>query len=354
MSTYKLLELPPLPGGKFSLATGINSFGQVCGVADSSGSGSPHPVVWSLSPDASQVVDMQDLGTMGTGSKASAINGLGHVVGVSGGRAFLWTPGTGLIDLGQRYATALNDADVVVGGDQERALVWTLQTGWLELNLTALGPISRSTAAAINNPGEIAGAYLDSTTWRPFRTSTLGGAVSGGISGEPFGINDSGRVVGGSMAAFNSIEAFYWDANVAPVSIGVSGGALTSVGEGGRGVGDRVGAVQFDPFAWDQANGISELNGAIDDTLGWVLKDAAAINDLGQIVGWGFAPTFDWRAYVLSPLEVTIPNPRHYEIFYKVIGGRAGGRQLVFPPGGGRPRPVPTDPVSRIIAAKPR
>ncbi len=53
-------------------------------------------------------------------------------------------------------------------------------------------------------------------------------------------------------------------------------------------------------FIWDSGNGIRDLNTLIDPSLGWHLTEANAINDNGQIVGWG-EHNGQTRAFLLTP-----------------------------------------------------
>jgi probable HAF family extracellular repeat protein len=47
---------------------------------------------------------------------------------------------------------------------------------------------------------------------------------------------------------------------------------------------------------------MTDLNSPIATNSGWLLKVAAAINDNGQIVGWGVNPSGEIHAFLLTPL----------------------------------------------------
>jgi probable HAF family extracellular repeat protein len=122
---------------------------------------------------------MVDLGTLGgTSSSANDINASGQVAGrsdtASGAeRAFLWTVGSGMVDLGmpggvdgRSQADGINDAGRVVGSfvpdadGNDRGYQWTAAGGMVELpTLTGI----ESAAKAINNVGLMAG-YGDIAT----------------------------------------------------------------------------------------------------------------------------------------------------------------------------------------------
>ena len=134
----------------------------------------------------------------------------------------------------------------------------------------------------------------------------------GGSSTVPIGINDLGDVVGSSTLAGNVIShAFLW-----------SGGALHDLGalpghaySQARDVNNRRQVVglsyasifQFansHAFLW-QDGVMVDLNTPATAAAGWVLAAAMAINDAGQIVGYGFRNGFTQRAFLLDNGVVT-------------------------------------------------
>ena len=250
------------PAGGSSTARAINAAGQVAGVTEhigpvASGQFSSHPFVWT------EGVGMLDLSTLPMPGffpvSASHVNTLGQVSGgafsttgnpLAGlpSHAFLWTPGTGIRDLGTLLngevssAAALNDEGQVAGSSntefgplrgfpnrvQHHAFLWTMAAGMLDLG--ALGG-RNSDAVALNALGQVAGHSdtangIDPTAaplahaffWSPTgpaagRMLDLG-TLAGGVSSAAAGLNDSGQVVGTSGTSPTSPlpHAFIWTA----------------------------------------------------------------------------------------------------------------------------------------------
>lgn len=91
-----MVDLPPLHGGIFSAAAGINAGGVVAGFSTIQGGGTDHAVLWINGK-------VQDLGTLagGTVSVASANNDARQVAGGSNSagtdtHAILWSKGQGM------------------------------------------------------------------------------------------------------------------------------------------------------------------------------------------------------------------------------------------------------------------
>ncbi|MDQ3137275.1 MAG: hypothetical protein M3Q93_06790, partial [Gemmatimonadota bacterium] len=161
---------------------------------------------------------MKDLGTLGGDySRAFGINSLGEVVGESktaDGRthAFRWTNGrmTHLLPQGRRsQALGINNGGRVVGAGSRgpRATVWVNS---LPRYLGPLGEISA--AFGINTGGLVVGTTQLNGVSRPLLwtkgvMSDLPAAGGGPASGQAYGINAAGDVVG---ADFTTGRAVLW------------------------------------------------------------------------------------------------------------------------------------------------
>lgn len=127
-STREMTDLTGASATFSSQALAINDSGQIVGYTHSGGYGQPpypqHAFLWD------PVTRMlQDLGALGSMSRAWAINSLGQVVGETSGHAFLWDPAT-------RQMEDLNSFDLIGMNDQN---IWVL-----------------AKASGINDKGQIA------------------------------------------------------------------------------------------------------------------------------------------------------------------------------------------------------
>ncbi len=288
---------------------------------------------------------IQDLGTLGgvnSGGTAIADGALTQVVGYSDTgvgatqHAFLYTSGgvggpagnPQMRDLGtlsgvntdNSTANGLNTLGQVVGDSTTSSATngqtHAFRTGPnLNLNgttddLGTLGGI-RSSANAVNISGQVVGnADRTDGNTHAFRSSANGAANSltdlgtlGGTISDATAINASGQVVGQSDLASadpNAVSrhAFVWTqgatngvaGNMQMTDLGSLGGdsQANGINDAGSIVGFSLLAdgTTFDAFLY-QNNQMVDLNSLIDPNSGWVLQYASAINNNGQIAGYG-------------------------------------------------------------------
>ena len=70
---------------------------------------------------------------------------------------------------------------------------------------------------------------------------------------------------------------------------------------------DPPGGYRSEAITWDDEHGVRKLVDLCDETAeGWLLTQANAINNLGQIVGMGRNPDGYWEAYLLVPEPATL------------------------------------------------
>ncbi|HEY2119930.1 MAG TPA: hypothetical protein VGH37_12145 [Candidatus Acidoferrum sp.] len=333
---YKIIDLGTLPGGTSSQAFAINDLGQVVGAV--SVPEGTHAFLWTDSGG------MQDLGTLpggGAYSYASGINLEGTIAGTSAftqpfdgnTHAFVWTKSSGMQDLGTlgcpdiTGATGINFFSEVVGistippclgGGLYRAFIAYFKSS--DGTIQSLGTLpggSSSTGEAINFFGTIVGysscspcvgyhAFL----WTNNQGMQDLGTLPGGATSAANGINLSDLVVGSSDFQGSVVpHAFLWSKGVGMQDLGVLSGGYYSFALGINDLGDVVGNSQYannyssgeHAFIWSkEKKGMRDLNDLIPRDSRWMLFDARAINNQGQIVGSGIVNQ-QTHAFLLTP-----------------------------------------------------
>lgn len=274
-----LLNLGTL-GGSDSYAYRISDSGVVIGRANNA-AGKNRAFVSVLN---NSLFDISSLDSRlgGSFSAALGVNGSGQIVGyfhtanehmASRNRVFLYGDHR-VTDLGtfggaDGIVTAINDSGQMVGsyGTEPEAdyaaRVAFLYSGGRVINLGTLGG-KVTIAADINNAGQVVG-YSQTTRGESHAFIYSAGVLTdlgmlpGGTQSFAYGINRSAQVVGASdSAAASTLHAFLYSAGV-----------------------------------------MKDLNSLIPANSGWVLTEARAINNNGQIVGNGIKDG-QQRAFLLS------------------------------------------------------
>jgi probable HAF family extracellular repeat protein len=269
-SNGQLLEISPPPGNTDISVTDINNVGQV--LANSFNANVPFPDVTPLiySDGTAQSLGIED-------GIAFAINDSGQAVGAAEG-IFLYSNGT-VIKLGRDAAYGINNAGQIVG-------VLNTNSAFLYDNgaITNLGTLpgdNYSSAEDINDLGQVVGysgpSGISDTTAFLYSSTTgmisLGRLFSTDSYSVALGINNEGQVVGWSGTNSN----FY-----------------TTSGEGIR--------------AFLYSDGImQDLNSLIAPGSDFILTQAQAINDRGEIVGAG-SINGELHAVLLTPQQ-DVPEP---------------------------------------------
>ncbi len=340
---YSLTDLGVLPNGTYSAATAINNRGEVVGYSHTSessgysncfGANVSSPFIWAQSTgmlplDSPPPVDFgYGNGVRPCGGSAHGINDDGLVVGSlnygSGSgvglfRPFVWKSGNGMQVLmdGNGGAKAVNNLGLVVGGASYNAFRWSSAMGFETLGIAA----QDSGASGVNDLNQVVGySQIEACNRGPVVWDSEGHpqwlTLSNLIATLPvheylcanqaIAINNTGTVIGSVLAIGIARPQFGWI---------YKDGAAESLGElpGSEGTGTTplginnsehvVGESKGSAFIWTRANGIRDLNSLLDESAaGWRLNAANAINDNGQIVGYGLH-NGEQKAFLLNPIR---------------------------------------------------
>jgi len=316
--SYTITELGGLKG-RASEASALNNLGQVVGTAVTETQPTGTAILW----DGGRLFDLG-------GSDGTGINCWGQIALYAGGHATLWENGrsTDLGTLGGRssYPTAINEGGQIVGDSDINPRTSSRHAFlWDQGQMTDLGTLGArfSYAQDLNNVRQVVGyALLPSTLgggahaflWEKGQLSDLG--TLGGRSSEAHAINDSGQVVGSSDTrgetnrnlppgiVWEKVHAFLWQKGEM-TDLGTLGGDYsTAVDLNSRGqiIGSATTVTgQARSFLWQKGQ-MSDLQSLILPEAGWEGLIATAINDVGQIVGYG-SHGGQPRAFQMSPAQ---------------------------------------------------
>ncbi len=320
--TYTVTDLGTLPGNTVSEAYALSDTGEAAGTS----SNPTGAIAVMFSGGTVTNINM----VVNNVSLATAINGSGEIAGYkiiqsnvnSESRAFLYSNGrmtnvtsASLFPSGTE-AYGINNSGEVVG------------TGYLSDSnfhaflysggkMTDLGPSGayQATAYAINTPGQIVGTYaLNSGASGTFLYTngmmSLLPPPAGSSIGYGSAINDKGEIAG-----YLFVNASYHAAkfsNGSWTDLGTITGADYNVALGINLSGQIVGTSRFPstykPFKEGKhvpfistAGGLVNLNSRIPSGTGFILTDAVAINETGQILCDGTNASGNEHAVLLSP-----------------------------------------------------
>ena len=340
---YKITDLGSL-GGNTTIAYGVNSHGDAVGFSYSTG-----PGCYFQAFKYSETAGMTDIGlqpNFGGCNYAVSINNSGQIAfngdhhpGSGDYTAHLFSPGSGAIDLGKlpgdavSYAVQLNAWGAVVGGSASSALVgdpflYTPKAGMVDIGNLGGG---RGMAEGINDFAIVVGSARVPTTpagdiWNIGHAFVYTGETGildindlvrtpGWELYDAHAVSDLGLIVGYGQhqtANGNVIDAYrynLWTGQVVDLGTFPGGGISYAydINFSGVIVGaaylDATGAGDFRAALWlPGKSGALNLNDLIPTGTGWTLRQATAINDNGQIVGWGYV-NGETRAFRLDPSE---------------------------------------------------
>ena len=329
MPKYNIIDLGALVGPE-SRANGINNDGVVVGDGKTP---DYRQRAFIYRNGAVQILPLLGGEGLGGGGGALAINDAGLVTGYAADgsgypHTFLYD-GTNMVNLGtlggrQSFGRAISASGQVVGeaeddNNQTRAFLFS---NGVMTNLDSFGG-SESGARGINNSGHVVGAArLPSGKTRGFvynpntGMTTLG--TLGGDNSQALAINNSGQIVGDASTADGYTHAFLYLQGFL-VDLGTFGGfnsIATDISERGQIVGWAEDVhLRSHAFLWHNCV-LYDLNQLIPPGSDWVLTQANAINDSGQIVGFGKKGLVDQndRAFLLTLAQDSPQRPEDNQL----------------------------------------
>lgn len=336
--TYTITDIGVLKGDNESSGFWINNLGEVVGCTDTATvEGYPctglvpgqHAFSWTKSKG------MKDLGTLSgaTVSGAIGINDAGMVVGYSNVKGQLatnfvateWSATGAITSLGTLSGGASSAAFEInsageIAGDSFLSSGIVDATSWTGSKIKNLGALSKAIFTAgldINESGEIVGESVfgygppftsHAFLWNGSTMKDLG-TLSGGITSMANAINSSGVTVGQSdgSSTFGYWHAVLWNSSDKIQDLGTLPGGNYSVAFAINdssvvvGYGNVLGNAAH-AMVWTAAGGMQDLNYLIPTTGGWELINANAINNAGQITGYGVKGGHN-HAFLMTPVN---------------------------------------------------
>lgn len=334
--TYTITDIGVLKGDNESSGFWINNLGEVVGCSDTQTvQGYPctglvagqHAFSWTKSGG------IKDLGTLSgaTVSGAIGLNDSGTVVGYSNIKgqpatnfvAVQWSTTGAITNLGTLWggsssaAFEINSAGVVAG-DSFLSSGVVNATSWTSKKIKNLGALSKAIFTAgldINDNGYIVGESVfgygppftsHGFLWNGSTMKDLG-TLTGGVTSVANSINTSGVIVGQSdgTSTGGHWHAVLWNTSDKIQDLGVIPGGTYSIAFGVNDSSVVVGYGNLSNNAahamvWTSSGGMKDLNSLIPAGSGWVLINANAINNVGQITGYGTKGGHN-HAFLLTP-----------------------------------------------------
>ena len=336
--TYTITDIGVLKGDNESNGFWLNNLGEVVGCSDTqTAEGYPctglvagqHAFSWTKSGG------IKDLGTLSgaTVSGAIGVNDSGTVVGYSNVKgqpatnfvAVQWSSTGAMTNLGTLSGGSSSAAFEInssgeIAGDSFLSSGVVDATSWTNQKIKNLGRLSTAIFTAgldINDNGYIVGesvfGYGPPFTSHAFlwNGSTLKdlGTLSGGVTSMANAINTSGVIVGQSdgTSTRGYWHAVLWNTSDKIQDLGTLPGGNYSVAFGINDSSVVVGYGNLSNNAahamvWTSTGGMQDLNSLIPASSGWVLINANAINNVGQITGYGTKNGHN-HAFLLTPVN---------------------------------------------------
>jgi probable HAF family extracellular repeat protein len=297
-----ITDLGTMEGGYESVASAVNSRGQVAGAADNDVFDANALIMnnfgWTTQTRAYlwQNGIMQDLGTLGgTDAAALMVNENGQVAGVS--------------------YTSSNESEYCANN-----LGFPLTTGtffWENGEMKNVGSFGGTCTFAqdLNNRGQVVGAstLMGDQAQHPFlwdQGKLIDLQTFGGSVGTAIAVNDAGQIAGWAAESGDQANHTFLWSNGKKTDLGTVDGDLCSypgsINSSGQIVGASTGTCPFTTqraFLWENGGPMVDLNTLIPSDSGLYLTNGYVINDRGEIVSQAVLPDGNQRIALLIPCD---------------------------------------------------
>lgn len=292
---YRIRPIGTRPG-VWVVPNALNNHGEVAGAM---ASGGWRAFRWSPAYGLTELPDSSTTSSFYPG--AHGINDAGNAVAEAGrpGGHLYTRANVPTLMRGLLYPRAINNHGQAAGFGESRSFIWTPhEPNGLTGTLRSLYLPVVNEAWAINDHGVVAGRMGDiAMRWNPAdgeNPVTALAPIDGYERSSAYGINDHGWVVGSSNARNIGARATLWAPDgraldMAPVDAKNASWAL-DINNSGIAVGAYSTGSQnprYRAMVWSEQEGMLDLLSLIENADGWVLYEAKAINERGQIVGDG-------------------------------------------------------------------
>jgi uncharacterized membrane protein len=311
--TYVVSELSPI-GSAGTRAWDLNEAGVVVG-SGFSPSLEEHALLWpGIGSPATDLTPTNALANARGVSNGGLVAGWAQNAG-GNTEAMLWIGGQGsflgtLPGFAQSRAEACNDSGLVCGWSTS-LLGNSTACVWIDGAIQDIAP-EHSWAFAVNESGLVVGRIVrpfESTAFR-WQDGNLEGLPNLGPSNaQALGVSPAGLIAGAAESS-GILHAVIWDQAATITDLGLFVGPSGTMSAQANDVNDAGVAaatafITFPPtsraLVWRGA-GLEDLNDLVPPGSGWTLADSQAINERGEIVGFGFrAHMTGTRAFLLRP-----------------------------------------------------
>jgi probable HAF family extracellular repeat protein len=246
-----------------------------------------------------------------TNSSGIGLNNHGDIIGIglnlqtSQRQGFAYLDGKlQTLSGSQAKPFGINDADEIAGESKLPGKPTSAPTRWKQQYAISLGGCCGGTATGINNHSQMIGnVYDEAGQYHAFLWGEASGMQRIGppnTFSSAVAINDSGDVL---VQSFSDGVLLYHQGKAQRLALSSK---RPSHPKALNDCGVIVGA--FGPFSdadrafvWDVVEGFRDLNDLIPAKSGWKLETATAVNNRGQIVGWGEHGGEEDVGFLLTP-----------------------------------------------------